>query len=120
MYKSALCITLCLCLMTVACGPLEQSARNGIATAKGFLDQEKVAHPECAGATPSVSPVCTLIHKGVAAKDVTIDALEQYCSGPEFDAGTGPCSPNAALSDKLKAALRDLNAIIGDIKKAGA
>lgn len=116
MYKIALTITLVLCLFTVACAPIEQTARNGIATAKGFLDSEKAAHPECVVNAAS-SNACYLISKGVAAKDSTIDALEAYCGGPEFDNG-GACTPHADLQPKLKSVLANLNQTIADIKKA--
>jgi hypothetical protein len=107
---------LILALLTVACPtstPIEKTARDGIATAKGFLDSEKTQHQECIGGS---FPACDLINKAVAAKDVTIDALEAYCSGPAFDAGTGPCTPQAALKDKLTGALTNLNQTIADIK----
>lgn len=116
--SAAASLTLAMAVMLAGCPAIQNSARDGIATAKGFLDQERVSHPECASG--SVSQVCTLIARGVHAKDVTIDALEQYCSGVAFDSGAGTCTPNAPLKDKLNAALRDLDQIISDIKKLPA
>ena len=116
---SLVCIaTLTLCL--TACAPLEMSARDGIATAKGFLDAEAKAHPECNSAPNA--PVCTLIIRANAAKHVAIDALEQYCTSPGFDAGTAPCTKpvgqaGTIATSQLKAALANLNTTISDIKK---
>lgn len=107
---------LALTVVLVACAPLQDTARNGIASAKGFLDSEKAAHPECA--VDSEAQACYLIKRGVAAKDATIDALEAYCGGSAFDAGA-PCTPHSDLTDKLKSALANLNLTISDIKKVG-
>ena len=106
-----------------ACPPATQSARDAIATAKGFLDAEAKAHPECVNGP--VNQVCALVTRGNAAKHVALDALEQYCAGPEFDAYTGPChvpqskTMQQELGNHLKAALRDLDQIVSDIKKVG-
>jgi hypothetical protein len=115
---ATLCIATLL-LVTVACAPLEQSARDGIATAKGFLDAEAKAHPECTQ-TPSAQ-ACTLITKGNALKHVAIDALEQYCTSPGFDAGTDPCTKPTGqaatvAAQQLKTALANLSQVISDIK----
>lgn len=103
------------------CDPAKP-ARDSIAVAKGILITLQAQHQECK-ADPSPA-ICQNINRGVAAENLAIDALEVYCSGPEFDAGTGPCQPspektlreNAAR--KLAAAITNLNQIIGDLKKA--
>ena len=119
---SAICCVLVMLLTMTACQPLEMTARDGIASAKGFLDSEAKAHGEC-NATPTLQ-VCTLINRGNAAKHTAIDALEQYCTSPEFDAGTAPCTkPTGAAgtiaANQLKAAMANLNQIITDIKAIG-
>jgi len=107
-------------LIMAACSPIEVTARDGIAAAKGFLDSQAALHNEC-NADPTAQ-VCALINKGNAAKHVAIDALEQYCTGPAFDAGTGPCqvptdkTRKDTLQSQLSGALNNLNQTISDIK----
>lgn len=101
------------------CQPPEMSARDSIATAKGFLDSEAKAHPECNSAP--TGQVCVLVNKGNAVKHTAIDALELYCSGPGFESG-GACQPPTdkiakdQAAEKLKAAIRNLDQIVKDIK----
>ena len=106
--------------LLVACTPVERSAYNTVVAAKAFLDTERKAHPECvAGAT---STLCTDITKAVAAKDVLIDAITIYCSGPNF-LNNGPCdapkkgTPGAQQAvDKLTAAIANYKQIAADLK----
>lgn len=92
--------------------PLEASARDAVASAKGYLDSAKSKHPECPAAS---STQCQIIAKGVAAKDSVIDALSVYCAGPDFAAG-GACTPQAAAADKLQSALNGLQTTLADVK----
>lgn len=101
--------------------PLEQTARDTVATAKGYLDAAKVHHPECAApaeGTP-VSTNCQIISRGVAAKDSVIDALNIYCASPDYSNNGGPCVPNKDLQPKLQEALNNLNQTITDVKAIG-
>lgn len=100
---------------------LANNAYDVIAGAKGYLEKEKSLHPECASAS---SAVCTKISQAIGAKDVLIDALSVYCSGPNFLNG-GACDPPAAgtpaqtqAQQKLEAALASYNQIAEDLKKA--
>lgn len=113
-------ILLPLLLMTVACQPPQNSARDTIAAAKGYLDSARSHHPECNTTSPNGTHACQIIGKGTQAKDVAIDALEIYCSntsttGVNFQDG-GPCVADKAYEPKLKAALASLNQIISDVK----
>jgi len=108
-----------LMLVTVACQPVEMTARDTIAASKGFLDSQSAIHAECA-TTPTLA-VCGLITKGNAAKHLAIDALEEYCAGPQFESGGACVSPKDKtqknqLQGKLTSALTNLNQIITDIK----
>lgn len=99
--------------------PLEMSARDGIAAAKGYLDSAKSKHPECVEAGPHATPVsaqCTMISKGVAAKDLTIDALDAYCSNDEYQQHGGACAPNKDAKPKLESALSNLDDIMKQVK----
>lgn len=111
--------------ITLACPPsqpLEQTARDTVATAKGYLDSAKSHHPECAAPADASTPQsvnCQVIAKGVAAKDSVIDALNVYCASPDYSNNGGPCVPNKDLQSKLQAALDDLNRTITDVKAIG-
>lgn len=105
-------------LILTACPPVQETARDGVATAKGYLDSAKAAHPECAAAQVNVG-VCTLLSRATGAKDAVIDAVNVYCSSPSYDSTGGVCVPNKSAKPKLDAALRDLNQILTDVKKIG-
>jgi len=103
--------------------PLEMTARDGIAAAKGYLDSAKQHHPECApqiSAGPhaaSVSTQCDFIVKGIGVKDVAIDALDAYCSNDEFQHHGGSCVPNKDVKSHLEAALTNLDDVMAQVKK---
>jgi hypothetical protein len=105
----------------VACPqqPIEQTARDGIATAKGMLDDAKSRHPECQ--TDAVSKVCKILKTATSAKDTLIDALSLYCAGApdpgakSFDEG-GPCKPDKSVGPRLSAAMKSLDQIMADAK----
>lgn len=92
--------------------PLEASARDVVATVKGYLDSAKSKHSECPADTQSAQ--CQLLAKGTAAKDVLIDALKVYCgfSSPE----EVTCNPQSDQASKLAAALSGMNQIMPDIE----
>lgn len=101
------------------CTAVERDAYNTAVAAKAFLDTEKKAHPEC---TPGTSTVCVDIAKAVAAKDVLLDALTVYCSGPDFSTG-GACNAPAKgttaatqAAAKLQAAIANYKQIAADLK----
>lgn len=105
-------------LILTACPPIQETARDGVATAKGYLDAAKAHHPECS--TPQVNVgVCDLLSRATGAKDAVIDAVNVYCTSPSYDQTGGVCVPNKSAKPKLDAALRDLNQILADVKKIG-
>ena len=113
MKKAVLALPL---LLLMGCTPVERLAYNTIVSAKAFLDSEKKAHPECN--TPITNAVvCNDLKKATASKDLIIDALEVYCSGPQFESG-GVCQPSADPNAvvKLKAAIAGYNQSAADLK----
>ena len=107
-------------LFICGCTPIERQAYNVAVGAKAFLDTERKAHPECTpGAT---STVCVDIAKAVAAKDLLIDAITVYCSGPEFNTGGACNAPKKGSAgyqqavDKLNAAIANYNQVAADLK----
>lgn len=118
----ALVPILALLAITLACPPsqpLEQTARDSVATAKGYLDAAKAHHPECATPGTPVSTNCDIIGKGVGAKDAVIDAINVYCASNDYSNNGGPCVPNKDLQPKLQEALNNLNQTITDVKAIG-
>jgi hypothetical protein len=118
-----LAVFLTVALLTAGCTPVERTAYNTAVAAKAFLDTEKKAHPECISG--STTAICVDIAKAVAAKDLLIDAITVYCSGPDFNNG-GACNAPAkgtnayqvAIS-KLNAAIANYNQVAADLKKIG-
>lgn len=95
--------------------PLEMTARDSIATAKGFLtDLVERYRDQCidVGDTPGV---CAAITKGIAAQNMTIDALHVYCASETYENG-GPCTPNKDAAPKLKEALMHLESIRKEVE----
>lgn len=123
----AICAVLGVLFTLGGCASIEKQARDGIAAANGYITSARAQHPECdPRAHPENQPQtsCQVIRRTTEANNVAIDALETYCGGPAFDAGTGPCTPpakntsayNSALN-KLQSALNNLNQTASDIKK---
>lgn len=109
-----------LLLLCSGCPKVETTARDAIAGAKKTTDNLKVKYG-CSG-TPTTASACATIAKVVAAKDLTIDALEAYCGGPSFDNG-GACNAPAKgtpaatqAAQKLQSALTGLQQTLADVK----
>jgi hypothetical protein len=98
-----------LVLFLSGCPKIEQDAYNVVIAAKGFTDSIKVQHPECA--TGAKSTVCADLAKAIAAKDLIIDAVEVYCSGPNFNA-KGSCDAPAKGTPTYTQAVAKINAAI--------
>lgn len=120
-YKIVL-ILVPLILLLSGCPKLERNAYNTVVASKAFLDSVKNNHPECS--TDTLTRTCKLLRQATSAKDLLIDAGEEYCSGGQFETG-GPCNPPTKgtpayqiATDKLRAALASYNAIERDLKGA--
>lgn len=120
--KKAFPVMLVAVLLIAGCTPLERNAYNVVVASKAFLDKERVLHPECA-TTPETT-ICHDLAQAVAAKDSLINALEVYCSGPQFETG-GACQAPAKgtpaaeqATAKLQAAINNYNQISADLKAA--
>jgi hypothetical protein len=109
-------------LITTACPPptIQQTAYQTVVGAKAFLTSVKTAHPECAVAATATSTLCVDLAKATSAKDLLIDAVEDYCSSPTFDTGGGVCTPPAAGTPALTTATNALNAAIASYAQTAA
>ena len=96
--------------------PLEQTARDTAATAKGYLDSAKIQNPECVANPPAASTQCQIINRGVGIKDALLDAINIYCASDAYTNNAGPCVPDKTLEPKLQQALNNLNQSITDVK----
>lgn len=113
-------------LLAVSCSSPEKTARDGIATMNGYLVSARARHSECdPDKFPGNQPQsqCQVIRRGTQANNLAIDALEVFCGGPAFNAGTGACqAPNKGQPafqqglDKLNSALVNLNTTASDVR----
>jgi hypothetical protein len=112
--RSGVAMLLCVAMIGLAgCSSLERQAYNVIVGSKAFTKSFSDKHPECGtrdangkwiAAPGNQATVCVAIKKGIAAKDLLIDAAEEYCASSDFDTG-GACNPPSSktLKDQLAA-----------------
>lgn len=107
-----------LVLILAACQPLEDTARDVIAGAKGFIQKAQENHLAECTANPTKEFPCRIINRAVAAQNLAVDSLYVYCG---FTKDTPPntlCAANKSKAAALKSALETLNRIIADYKEA--
>src|SRR3990172_3320525 len=116
-------VILLVLLAALGCQPFEMSARDSIVAAGGFIRKAQANHlDECLAFTRDgtnlgkSAAICPAITKAIAAHNLAVDALNIYCASPDYDLQGGACTPSKALQPKLEAALRDLTAIVAEIK----
>lgn len=123
------CVLL-LCVLLVACSPVERQAYNIVVGGKAALVSYRAKHPECnfdlatglSGDTKTTA--CITNNRLTSAKDAIVDAAEVYCAGKDFETG-GVCNapakgtPGAVQAQaKLKAAVASYEQIERDVKGA--
>jgi len=117
MKKQAVFVVL-ICLCLAACQPFEETARDVIAGAQGFIQQAQKNHLEECRANPTKDFPCGTINRAVAAQNLAVDALAVYCGfGHDMSPNTS-CRVNKSAAAALKASLDNLNRIISDYKEA--
>ena len=107
---------LLLCLFLVGCQPLQQTARDSIAVAKGVIETAQDEYLARCKASPTDAP-CEAIKDAVAAQGLVVDALNLYCAGKDSWVTGAPCSPSKGVEPRLKEALRSLDVIISNVKE---
>jgi hypothetical protein len=110
-----------LLLVISGCPLTPEKARDGIATAYGFVSDLQQKYLVTCQANPAQN-ACVQINRGVALQRLASTALNDYCSGTPLAGNApylqgGPCSAQPGLQPRLQAALTDLNSIIADLKK---
>ena len=126
---TAMLLIACAMVFITGCSSLEHQAYNAIVGAKAFTQSISAQHPECGTRdanghwvpSSSTAGVCVSLAKGIEAKDLLIDAAEEYCAGTDFQNG-GPCdSPTDKtlknqLASKVQAALQNYAQTEADIR----
>lgn len=106
-----------LCVILAACDPPQNVARDALAANRAVLvTYQNKYQNECAQ-NPAMK-TCRIIHEAVTAQNLAVDALDLYCQGittPSFMDG-GPCAPDKSAEPKLRAALKNLDVIMRDVK----
>lgn len=106
-----------LLLLTGCPQPTDQTARDAIAAAHGWIVNAQATWGDsCRANTAQVK--CTSTNKLIAAEHVAADALAAYCGGPATPsyANGGPCVPITGYKQSLIAAITNMNNIATDVK----
>ena len=96
-------------------------ARDGIAASKGAIEAAQAEYMEKCTTDPALPP-CVTINKAIDAQNLTVDALNLYCSGPQWDLPGGECDPpssketRAHLESRVRAALNAMSGIIAEVE----
>src|SRR5690349_24283944 len=115
--RKSLVLLVALCVILAACEPPQNVARDALAANHGVLVTYQNKYQNRCANNPSMKP-CRLIHEAVSAQNLAVDALDLYCQGittPSFMDG-GPCAPDKSAEPKLRAALKNLDVIMRDVK----
>lgn len=108
-------------LVFTGCSSLENKARDAAAASQGFIEQAQRNHLAECQASPAKPFPCQVINQAVAAQNLLVDAVEQYCGWP---AGIQPpsgatnhvCAKNVSATQRLQAAVNSVNKILADYK----
>ena len=98
--------------------PIDQVARNTLATSSGVLNQAQKEYLAECSANPTTK-TCTLINQAGSAQNAAITAVETYCGFPNSGAvpsQDAKCVPLASAESALVAATANLQEIIGEVK----
>ncbi|HEX3584400.1 MAG TPA: hypothetical protein VH024_00280 [Candidatus Angelobacter sp.] len=117
---SLLCLSLGAIVLLTGCSSLERQAYNVIVGSKAFTQDISAQHPECGTrdvngiwvSAHNSAGVCVALDKGIAAKDLVIDASEEYCAGTDFITG-GACNAPTSKTVKDQLAAKVQAAITG-------
>jgi hypothetical protein len=97
--------------------PLEQTARDAIATASGAISAAQTSYSATCSQN-SGQRACGIIIKAAAANNTAIDALQAYCGFSPTTPISAQCTPVKTAASALTSALNNLQAAINDLKAA--
>ena len=111
-------LTICLLLVTTACSPIENKARDTAAALQGAIlaAQSQYQVPCTADNTQSA---CKTISKAVAGQNALITSIEAYCSWSPVNPPADPsakCSPVKSAEPALQTAIANATEFISELK----
>jgi hypothetical protein len=119
--RRVLVLPLLAVVLLAGCQSFEKSARDAIAGAHGWVQQQQpIRQAECS-ADPSKA-ICRAINRVIAGEHTTAGVLNVYCAGAppagqaSFADG-GPCVPVKSAEAAIQAAIINLQTTVNDAKK---
>jgi len=107
-----------LCLVLLACTPVEQQARNTAAALQGAIVAAQAKYQPSCLSNPQQT-VCVTINQGVSGENALITATETYCGWSTTAPPTDPnakCVPVKTAAAALSAAISNATALTLQLK----
>lgn len=100
--------------------PIEVTARDAIAASKGYIASASQRHTAECIQSGGQAEYCQIIVQAAYAENAAVTALETYCQIPAhmLDTPDKKCQPVKSAEPALVAALKNLNSLAGELKKA--
>lgn len=116
--KKSLVLVLALTLITTACSPLEQQARDTAAALQGAISAAQARYLTECTANPK-NQACVAINQAVAGQNAFVTAVEAYCgwsetAPPPF--GTASCVPVKSAAAGLQISINNANLFIVELR----
>jgi hypothetical protein len=118
MRRLVVLVALAFTLSTVACTPLEQSARNTAAALQGALGAAQTKYQTQCTASPTATP-CAIITKAIDGQNALVTAIEAYCGWSTASppaSTTQACTPVKGASAGLQSAINNANLFVTELK----
>lgn len=116
--KKSLVLVLALTLITTACSPLEQQARNTAAALQGALSAAQGQYLTQCTANPK-APSCVTINRAIDGQSALVTAVEAYCGWSQASPpanGALPCVPVKGATAGLTTAINNANLFVTELK----
>jgi hypothetical protein len=117
--KRSLGIILCIIAsVTLTACPKDKNARDVAAALKGAIQTAQTEYSGACQENPSQS-TCTTINRAVAAQNLLITALENYCGWSQGDPPppSTKCTPAPSALAFLQTSINNANQAISEIKQ---
>jgi hypothetical protein len=106
-----------LCLITTACSPIEQNARNTAAALQGALGAAQAKY-QTTCAADKTQTACTTINRAIDGQNALVTAVEAYCGwsvlAPPAN-GAQPCVPVKGATAGLQTAINNANLFVTEL-----
>ena len=118
MRKVLVSLILVMTMITVACSPLEQQARDTAAALQGALVTAQTQYTTTCQANSRQTP-CTIINQAIEGQNALVTAVEAYCgwsqSAPPV-IPTATCVPVKSAQAGLQTAINNAQLFITELK----